>query len=65
MATRMDDNRMLEDCTECDNQTPHDVRIELLTESTKQQNSEFSREPYRVSTCQMCGREETMRMNNA
>jgi len=45
--------------------TPHDVAVEILTESTKPENAEFSREPYRVSECRVCGTTETVRMNNA
>ena len=65
MATRIDDDRMAETCEECNRETPHEVRIQLLTESKKDNNAQFSREPYRVSTCRACGVEETVRMNNA
>lgn len=65
MATRMDDEGMSEKCTECGRETPHEVSIQLLTESRKEENAEFSREPYRVSTCRVCGAEESVRMNNA
>ena len=65
MATRIDDERMSETCEECNRETPHEVRIQLLTESKKDKNAQFSREPYRVSTCRACGAEETVRMNNA
>ena len=65
MATRIDDERMAETCEECNRETPHEVRIRLLTESKKEKNAQFSREPYRVSTCRACGAEETVRMNNA
>jgi len=65
MATRIDDERMAETCEECNRETPHEVRIQLLTESKKDKNAQFSREPYRVSTCRACGAEETVRMNNA
>ena len=64
MATRMDDERMAEECGECNRKTPHEVHIQLLTESQKEENAQFSREPYRVSTCRACGAEETVRMNN-
>ena len=64
MATRMDDERMAEKCGECNRKTPHEVHIRLLTESQKEKNAQFSREPYRVSTCRACGAEETVRMNN-
>jgi hypothetical protein len=61
----MDDDRMDEDCEQCSRETPHEVAITLLTESHKEENAEFSREPYRVATCRVCGAETTTRMNNA
>ena len=64
MATRMQSDGMAEECPRCGRDTPHEVCIQLLTESKKQQNAEFSREPYRVSTCRICGNEESLRMNN-
>jgi hypothetical protein len=39
--------------------------VEIRTESTKAENAEFSREPYRVATCVVCGDEDAVRMNNA
>jgi hypothetical protein len=54
-----------EECTACGHVTPHHVGVQVLTESTKQENAEFSREPYRVSECLICGDETTTRMNNA
>ena len=66
MATRLnDDGGMFEECVDCGRETPHDVAIRLLTESRKEKNAEFSREPYRVSTCRLCGRKDELRMNNA
>nr|WP_245758315.1 hypothetical protein [Halogeometricum limi] len=44
---------------------PHNVSIELKTESSKQTNQEFSREPYRVTECAKCGNENFQRMNDA
>lgn len=66
MATRnngMDDMR--EACEACGGLTPHTVTVKILTESGKRQNAEFSREPYRVSECHVCGETTTRRMNNA
>ena len=54
-----------EDCTGCGGETPHTVRIEIRTESRKRENAAFSREPYRVATCEFCGDESVLRMNNA
>ena len=55
-----------EPCQECDRETPHDVHIELVTESRKRNgNEKFSREPYRIATCMVCGRRVELRMNNA
>lgn len=65
MATRIDDDGMSEECAECGRETPHEVSIKLLTESRKEKNAEFSREPYRVSVCRVCGAEKSVRMNNA
>jgi len=56
---------MLESCESCGHETAHEVRIEIRTESTKRENAEFSREPYRVATCVACGDESAIRMNNA
>ena len=64
MATRIDDEEMVEECDECSRETPHEVSIQLLTESRKEKNAEFSREPYRVTTCRICGTETLTRMNN-
>lgn len=65
MSTRIGTDGMSEECTACGRETPHEVSIQLLTESRKEENAEFSREPYRVSVCRVCGAEETTRMNNA
>jgi len=56
---------MTEECERCEHRTPHTVSVEILTESTKDQNSEYSREPYRVSECLECGETTSRRMNNA
>jgi ribosomal protein L40E len=53
-----------EACRSCGRETPHTVSIEIRTESDKPHNTEYSREPYRVSTCRVCGEETTLRMNN-
>jgi hypothetical protein len=55
----------LDHCENCGRETEHEARIEIRTESTKRENAEFSREPYRVATCLTCGKERAMRMNNA
>jgi len=54
-----------ESCDVCEHDTTHSVSIELRTESGKTENAEFSREPYRVSECMICGDETALRMNNA
>jgi hypothetical protein len=56
---------MTERCADCDADTPHDVSIQLKTESVTGENAEFSREPYRVAECCECGHRTTQRMNNA
>ena len=65
MATTEESADLTEECDECGQQTPHDVSVEILTESRKRENAEFSREPYRVSECRICGQTSTTRMNNA
>lgn len=56
---------MTESCDNCGRETPHTVSVELKTESETAENAEFSREPYRVSECRVCGERTTTRMNNA
>lgn len=66
MATQPSDlDGVTEQCSDCASETIHKVRVELRTESSKEENAEFSREPYRVTTCQECKRETIQRMNNA
>ncbi|WP_423747174.1 hypothetical protein V5735_21330 (plasmid) [Haladaptatus sp. SPP-AMP-3] len=55
----------LEPCENCAVQTPHEVSIEIRTESDKSHTAKFSREPYRVIRCLMCGTTTATRMNNA
>jgi ribosomal protein L44E len=56
---------LTEYCETCGAHSPHEVSIELKTESTKETNRAFSREPYRVTKCRVCGDERAQRMNNA
>lgn len=66
MATkRTDIVDQTEECESCGRATPHEVEVKILTESSDPDNAEFSREPYRVSECQVCGESEMLRMNNA
>ena len=65
MATTSPVSDVTEDCEHCGRSTPHDVEVQILTESRKAQNAEFSREPYRVSECRVCGTRQKRRMNNA
>lgn len=66
MATQPSDpDDVRQSCGTCDGKTPHEVCVEIRTESEKDENAEFSREPYRVVTCTECGTETAMRMNNA
>jgi hypothetical protein len=66
MATKPTDlDRTTESCESCGTETHHDVHVEIRTESAKQENAQFSREPYRIATCQRCGDEQSQRMNNA
>lgn len=54
-----------ERCESCERDTQHAVHVEIRTESTKRENAQFSREPYRVAKCRACGSEQAQRMNNA
>ena len=54
-----------ERCERCTGVTIHEVRVEIRTESTAEENAQFSREPYRVSVCRECGSESVLRMNDA
>ncbi|ESP87730.1 DUF7835 family putative zinc beta-ribbon protein [Candidatus Halobonum tyrrellensis] len=54
---------LTESCERCETDTPHEVSIEIRTEGSGE-NAEFSREPYRVTTCSSCGHEVATRMND-
>jgi len=66
MATTDDSfNGLTERCEQCELDTLHEVSVQIRTESSKEENAQFSREPYRVSECQRCGNRTSQRMNNA
>jgi len=65
MATTSPHSRVMEFCPRCDNETPHNVEIELRSETTTGENAAYSREPYRVSECDTCGDVSATRMNDA
>ncbi|WP_254862336.1 hypothetical protein [Halovivax gelatinilyticus] len=58
-------NGLTEHCEDCELDTLHEVSVQIRTESLKEENSQFSREPYRVTECQRCGHRSSQRMNNA
>ncbi|MFC4358706.1 hypothetical protein ACFO0N_12215 [Halobium salinum] len=65
MATKHPRQQLfVEPCEACGDDTPHDVSISIVTESKKKANTEFSREPYRVTVCSVCGLQTQQRMNN-
>lgn len=64
MPTTPDTDDVVEQCETCGCETPHTVTIQIVTENTNQQNAEYSREPYRVSECRICGHEDTRRVNH-
>lgn len=64
-TTPRTDGDFTEECPTCENETAHDVSVQIFAESTDSENAAFSREPYRVSVCSVCGHEEQVRMNNA
>lgn len=55
----------VEGCETCATETPHEVNIEIRTENEHAEHSSFSREPYRISVCTVCGEESVQRMNDA
>ncbi|WP_458189652.1 DUF7835 family putative zinc beta-ribbon protein [Haladaptatus sp. NG-WS-4] len=57
-------NETTEQCDNCAKQTHHRVSVELITESEKEKNAAFSREPYRITECTQCGTESHQRVNN-
>jgi hypothetical protein len=65
MSSTTDDSpafsEITEECDECDRETVHEIAVELRTENP---DSTFSREPYRVTECTICGATATTRMNN-
>ncbi|WP_440989406.1 DUF7835 family putative zinc beta-ribbon protein [Haloarchaeobius baliensis] len=66
MATTDDSiDGLTEHCEHCGSETLHKVSVQIITESTKKENAQFSREPYRVKECQTCGERSSQRMNNA
>lgn len=51
-------------CEYCGRETTHSISLQLVTESDRSDNAEFSREPYRVKECLTCGERTAIRMNN-
>lgn len=60
------DDARTEHCDSCEQLTKHDVSVEIREESEDDGDArKFSREPYRVARCRVCGTEKVQRMNNA
>ena len=53
---------VVEECRDCRRTTHHHVVIELRTEG-EGKNAPFSKEPYRVTRCAVCGATRSQRMN--
>jgi ribosomal protein L44E len=65
MATTRDSfDGLSEYCDTCESETLHQISVQMRTESTKDENAQFSREPYRVAECQRCGDRSSQRMND-
>jgi hypothetical protein len=64
VTTATTDSQPSERCDNCDAMTPHQITIEIVTESEKDSNAAFSREPYRVTECQQCGTTTKQRAND-
>lgn len=58
-------SNVTEECDECDRETVHEISVELRTESPVLETSTFSREPYRIAECDVCGATSEVRLNNA
>lgn len=65
MAATNSPQTMTEPCPSCERDTEHAVSVEIRTESTKRENAQYSREPYRIARCLTCGERTSQRMNNA
>lgn len=50
----------LEECPECGEETKHKATIEIKQE----EDSYHSREPYRVTRCEVCGSQRSTRINS-
>lgn len=57
--------KLTEFCTDCGEETPHAVIVELVAEGAADKHVAYSREPYRTATCRRCGHGTTQRMNNS
>ncbi|MFB6202033.1 MAG: hypothetical protein ABEI98_08480 [Halorhabdus sp.] len=64
-TTEQATDEVTEYCPSCGHEQRHDVSITLVTESDETTNEAYSREPYRVSECRVCGRRTERRMNDA
>lgn len=66
MATRTESSvdGLTEHCEPCGAETVHEVGLKIVTESSKTEGAEFSREPYRVTECLECGTRIRTRMND-
>lgn len=63
MGTQPHTDDIHEPCDGCGRETPHLVTIQIRNENPKDEQTIYSREPYRVSECRVCGHEEVLRMN--
>lgn len=64
MKSKPQNTEQREHCDSCRSETPHAVGIEIRTENEQAEHSSFSREPYRVTTCAICGEQTSIRMND-
>ncbi|WP_458190786.1 DUF7835 family putative zinc beta-ribbon protein [Haladaptatus sp. NG-WS-4] len=64
-AKRRGFQSVTEHCENCNRNTTHQISVEIRTESKETENVKFSREPYRVALCEICGERTSQRMNNA
>lgn len=60
-----DFSNVTEECGDCERETVHEISVELRTENPDSVYATFSREPYRIAECDVCGATSEVRLNDA
>lgn len=56
---------MRERCATCDEVRAHEISIDLLVGSEDGADQNYSRDPYRIAECQVCGSTTKVRLTSA